>query len=171
MLNDFLIALSIPPINGIHPFLVHLPLGLAPAIFLLSACLAITRSHLRGIEISVAILLLLITVGTYFTMETGEIAEKAVKIHGAAHHTLELHEKWAKRAFWLYLGTSIIFLPLLTFFRKRFGRFFPTAYFVLSTALLAGVLTLSMVGHFGGRLVHIHGIQAPIERGVSPVAE
>ncbi len=168
----------IPPWDGLHPIIVHFPIGLlmaAPVLVILSLVL---RRHERGIGIAALTLMVLGTVGAAVAVATGEAAEELVDRTDAIAGVLEQHSELAETARGIFIGLTVLYalLLLLPVLVMRFAkRDLPRSAQYAATALFlvlygVGALVLSNVGHLGGRLVHEYGVRAMIVPDGAPAA-
>lgn len=165
---------SLPPWDGLHPVMVHLPLGaLAVAPILLIAAMLIPKLS-KGLAWSGMIVIAIGTLGTVLAVATGEASSDApaFAIPQAAEAVLENHEEMgeATRTIFLVLAaTLLVGLGLWTALGKRVKRWmFCAGMGAYLLAYSAGMLALANTGHEGGRLVHEFGVRANIDAGSGP---
>lgn len=158
---------ELPPIpgwDGLHPLIVHLPIGLllaAPVLIILGM---IFRDGRRLFSIAALVVMLMGTVGAHVAVETGEAAAELVERTPQVSAVLERHQELAEttRTFFTILTAvfaAILLVPLLLRKQPRRGVFV-----VVNLAFLvvyAGAAAfLADTGHHGGRLVHELGVHA-----------
>lgn len=139
----------------LHPAIVHVPIGLAVVMPLVTAglALALSRGWLPKRAWAVAVALqALVVAGGFVAMETGEDEEETVEAV-VAERLIEEHEERAELFLWsagITLAVSAVGLAV--------GPQ-TVASIALATTVAAGV-TLALgyrVGHSGGELVFKHG--------------
>jgi uncharacterized membrane protein len=156
----------LPRYDGLHPLVVHLPLGLlmfAPVLVLASLAL---RAHRTGLAIGALLLVMAGTCGAWVAVSTGEAA-KEIAERGATdvvEDAMEEHEEAAERAAWAFTALALAYaalvgVPLLR--RRELPRRLDLALHAAFLAAYAGgAALLSDAGHRGGLLVHAHGVRA-----------
>jgi uncharacterized membrane protein len=165
----------IPTLDGLHPLVVHMPIGLllvVPVFIVLGAALSPFRG--RPFLWAGLILMALGTASTFVAVESGEAAGKLVERTPAINAVLQHHEQLAERTEITFTILTIVFAALLTapmLFRGEQTRAFSTiAPLVFLVFYLAGTVVLINTGHNGGRLVHEYGVQAIVGPSSSPPA-
>jgi uncharacterized membrane protein len=157
----------LPPWEGMHPLLVHLPIGLlftAPLPALLGLILPGRRRLFAALTFAVT---LLGTAGVMGAVLSGEAAEEWVDRQGletpAVHETLEEHEELAETSRTTFLVLTFLFAGVVIAHGKGklSGAGAVLAQMVLVAGTIAGAVLLANTAHQGGQLVHRHGIQAP----------
>ncbi len=154
----------------IHPALVHLPLGLAFILPLVTVL--VLASMLRARRFSVAgwalvvVLQGLLLAGGLAAQATGEREEDRVGT-AASKVPIEQHERAAVQFLWI-AGAALI--PSVLTLLVPWPR---------TRATLAGASALAMVvvlglavrtGHAGGELVYVHGVIRPVTAPSAPTA-
>ncbi len=158
---------QLPPVpswDGLHPLIIHFPIGLllvAPLFILIGAAL---RPRLaRTFLVAAFILMFLGTASTFIAVETGEAAGKLATRTPEINRILQHHEQLAERtrATFMVLTTIFAALVAMPWIVKRDTRWFTTAlplvflfFYGFATVLLANT------AHNGGRLVHEFGVSA-----------
>jgi uncharacterized membrane protein len=167
----------LPPWEGMHPLLIHLPIGLA-LVAPLPALLALVMPSRRHAFLSITLAVVLIaTVGALVAVLSGEAAEESVEDRGletpAVHHTLEEHEEHAET-----VRTALLILSFVTagvVIGGRKGKLAGAPGAIASAVLLLGtlavILLVAQTAHYGGELVHYHGIRAPLGPSVDAPAD
>ena len=102
----------LPPWEGAHPLLVHLPIGLLAAAPL-PALLALLMPARRVLLVFLTFFVLLLgTAGVLGAVLSGEAAEESVERRGletaAVHDTLEEHEELAETTRIVYLVLTLV---------------------------------------------------------------
>jgi uncharacterized membrane protein len=155
----------LPTWDGLHPLIIHFPIGLllvAPLFVLLGAIVEPRRGRMFLIA---ALLMLILGTGAIFVaVETGEAAAKLADRSPEISAVLEQHEGLAERTKLIFSVLTfalavIIFLPGIL--KREFPR---AAYVAMPIVFLflyaGGMLLLSNTAHNGGRLVHEFGVHA-----------
>ena len=151
--------------GGLHPLVVHFPIALlfvAPLFLLLGIMI---EKLLKPFYICALILMLLGTAGIFLAVSSGNSSAEALPGDPAIAATLEAHVRFAEQAQLNFSVLAILFLlyiisPKLT--QKRFGKLDRVAG---SIFLIIYVFNLPLVfnaAHYGGTLVHRHGIKSTL---------
>lgn len=167
----------LPPLEGMHPLVVHLPLGLlmaAPVLVVLSVLFA---KHARGFAWAALTMLALGTGGAVAAKYTGEAAEEVAEAQldasGVGDDPLHEHEEAAERAVLAFavltaLYAAVVVAPVVR--RKEWSR---PVHLGLNAGVLAlwavAALLLANAGHLGGLLVHKYGVRAPTAESTGAV--
>lgn len=159
---------SLPAWDGLHPVMVHLPLGaLAVAPILLVAAMLIPKLS-KGFAWSGMIVVAIGTLGAVLAVATGDAASDApaFAIPQAAEAVLENHEEMGeatRTVFLILAATLFVGLGVWTALGKRAKRWmFCAGMGAYLIAYSLGMLALANTGHEGGRLVHEFGVRAQI---------
>ncbi len=154
----------IPTLDGLHPLIVHFPIGLllvAPVFVFLAL---VWRKYGRALMISALVLMLLGTAATYVSVSTGKAAGKLAERSPEVNVVLEHHEELAERTRLVFTVLTVVFAGLLggpVVLRRELARGPAVALGVLFLAVYAaGALVLASTAHNGGRLVHELGVHA-----------
>ena len=162
----------IPPWDGAHPILVHLPLGALPVAGLLALCAMLSVKSRRAWAGATFLALAFGTLGTVLAAMSGEATEQAVEIPAAADRVFSEHEHLAEFTRNMFLVTSggyVLVLGCALIWKERFKRgMWIGAHIVFLGLFGYAFLNLANTGHLGGRLVHQYGVRAPI--GAEPDA-
>ncbi|BDU68669.1 hypothetical protein GETHOR_07700 [Geothrix oryzae] len=157
-----------PPLNHLHPAIVHFPIALlatAPLLFVLGGLWPAQR---RGIHASALLLLLLGLLGALAALATGEAAENLAHRTPELRAALDQHQisaQWTVAIFGCLAATWLGYLGLVRF--RRWSLTPGVARFLFLLWLLVsalGVAALLRTGHQGGHMVHdlhTHGGEAP----------
>jgi hypothetical protein len=158
----------LPPWEGAHPLLVHLPIGLL-AVAPLPALLALLMPARRVLLVFLTFFVLLLgTAGVLGAVLSGEAAEESVERRGletaAVHDTLEEHEELAETTRIVYVVLTLVAGGIAIGGRKGklAGAAGTGAGAVLLAGTLGGLAVLANTADHGGQLVHRHGIHAPL---------
>ncbi len=155
---------SWPGWDGLHPLVIHFPIGLlmvAPLFLLLAV---IGRKHSIGFAWSAFVLLLLGTTAAFVAVSTGQAAAELAERSDAINTVVMRHEALAEQTRSVFAGITALYgvLLVLPVFVKRLGR--PAYRTVVSGLMLfvvlAGSLLLVGTAHQGGILVHKLGVHA-----------
>jgi len=150
---------SLRSVAELHPFAVHLPIGLVLIYPFLELAAAISRR--REVAVVALSLLGLAVISSLVASTTGEAAYDAAVDAGYTHGLLESHEDWAEQLPWLLIGLAGLrgYLAMKTSFGPWVGA-----------ALGLGVLGFTLqVGRTGGELVYEHGVG--VKPGAGPTLE
>ena len=168
--------LELPPMpawDGLHPLVIHMPIGLllvVPIFILIGALLPSSKG--RPFLLGSLILMTLGTVSAYVAIETGEAAGKLVERTPEISAVLQRHEALGERTLLIFSTLTVMFAAIL--FLPSALRRNPTRTYSLLAPLvflgfyLAGTIVLVNTGHNGGRLVHEFGVQAIVAPSPSP---
>lgn len=155
------------PTLPLHPAIVHLPLGLAFVLPLVTAglALAVWRRRLPRTAFAVVAGLQLVLVGSGFAaMALGDREEDQVE-RVVAEEVIEHHEERAEAFVWTAVAVLAFSVALLVVP--------PGAVTALSAAVVLGTLAVAglgvLTGHAGGQIVYLHG-GASAFRGGAPAA-
>lgn len=163
----------LPPLEGLHPIVVHFPIALALVAPALVIVAILARRHRAAWLAAAALILGLGVAGAFAATFTGEATEEAVTIPDAAQAVLHDHEETAELARNLLLGVwAVLVVALAVVWRggERTKRAVGFAL-VLWLGLWGGsAVVLANAAHEGGRLVHEFGVRAPLAAVVTPAA-
>lgn len=158
---------TLPPLEGMHPLVVHFPLGLL-MIAWVPMLLCVLDKKRRPKWIHTALTLLLI--GTIFTFAAVFTGEEAEHIIGSTSQLIEdavhEHEETAESARNFFILTTVLF-AFAAIARKQLAGSKKKPVMIVLGILIAisyalGALALTNAGHQGGVLVHHHNILAPL---------
>jgi uncharacterized membrane protein len=157
-----------PDWANLHPIVVHLPIGIlaiTPALVLATLLL---RPWRKGLALATLLALVAGAGAAWLAAESGEAAaqliEKQAKSDEALEATLEKHEEMAEQCLWIFAVLAAAYAvavagPLLL--RGATPGKVLVGVQVVFLLLLVGALTrLAWTGHYGGLLVHKHGVHA-----------
>ncbi|PIW62133.1 MAG: hypothetical protein COW13_02885 [Candidatus Omnitrophica bacterium CG12_big_fil_rev_8_21_14_0_65_50_5] len=148
-----------------HPLLVHFPLGALTTTFVLVFLGAIIPSRRKAFLTSALILVILGIIGLWVTLEAGESAAEMISkrsLTSEALHDLNDHSELAEKTMVGFAAFSVIFIFYLCF-ESRFPRVLQNLFPALLVVIYAGLLVfLTLTGHYGGKLVHKHGLHTPM---------
>ncbi len=158
---------SIPPIEGLHPVVVHFTIGLLLSAWvpMLLGSVDVKRRH--GWFLSGLMMLILGTLFSFASVFTGEAAERVtVATSEVVEQAIHEHAELAEFSRLLFVGVLVIYTSAMILYskvaeskKKRMGII--GAVLVVSSYAISS-LALANAGHQGGLLVHVHGIHAPV---------
>ena len=159
---------QLPPVpawDGLHPLIIHFPIGLllvAP-LFILIGAIAGAKSG-RGYLWAALILMALGTASVFVAVETGEAAGKLAERTPEINAVLEHHEKLAERTRLTFsvltAGFALALLAAQAIPRLRSRAFLTAISVIVLAGYVFGALVLTDTAHNGGRLVHEFGVKA-----------
>ncbi len=164
----------VPAWDGLHPLIIHFPIGLllvAP-LFLILGAIGGPRWG-RSFLWAALLLMVLGTAAVFVAIETGEAAGKLAERSAEVNPVLEHHEELAEQTrltFSILTGAFAILMLATALLPRLRSRLFLTAapLVVLLFYGFAAVL-LSDTAHNGGRLVHEFGVKALVAGDGQPV--
>jgi uncharacterized membrane protein len=150
--------------GSLHPFMVHFPIVLlliAP-LFVLAACIWFYRwRSLLGLALAT---MLLGAITMFLAVSTGNIAAEPLEIGKEVVATLNDHVVLAERAqrnFAALTAALLLYFALRIFRFKDRGRLLQTVTLLLYLLVYAwNIVILLNAAHYGGKLVHDHGIHS-----------
>lgn len=159
----------LPPWEGMHPLIVHLPIGIlfvAPVLLLMAI---FWRNQRFPLTVAAFVLVALGAGAAFLAAASGEAGEDAAEAVPAASAALERHEELADTTKLVFAGLAVL-LAVIAFGPRLLRRAVPPG--VQTIALVAflllyagGMLLLAKTGHEGGQLVHQYGVRAPTAAG------
>ena len=160
--------LQLPPVpswDGLHPLIIHFPIGLlliAPLFVLIGALMPPPRG--RAFHLAALILMLLGTISIFVAVESGEAAGKLAERTPQINAVLERHSGLAETTLYIFTALTLGFaavLALARVLRRESTRLAATVLpLVFLVAYGVGALFLVNTAHNGGRLVHEFGVKA-----------
>lgn len=159
---------SAPPYEGMHPIIVHFPIGLLLAAPLFLVLAMVWKGQSRGFLLSTLILCLAGTGMMLLAQNSGEAAERAAEgvLSGSpgAAATLNRHEDLAEvtqRLFYALCGVLAAATIVYWRFHERASASLRIIGGAILLVLYAGpALALVNAAALGGALVHEHGVLA-----------
>lgn len=162
----------LPPVEGLHPLLVHLPLGVLAVVPVFILIAGLWASRRREFILAALVLVTIGTIGTMAAAWSGEAAEHVVPkdpgLRAAVHHHEELAETARNLFFVATVGLAAATVTAWHY-HGRLRRPIALAGTVVLLALYTlPLLALANAGHAGAVLVHGLGIRAPLEAADLP---
>jgi uncharacterized membrane protein len=158
-----------PGWDGLHPLIVHFPIGLLLVAPLFIVLAAIRPARATCFGVSALILLALGTLAAFVAVETGEAAAELATRTEAINAAIERHADLAELTRNVFAGLTLLYAVLLAL--PRFVKKLATPASVVAThavflvLLAGGDLVLANAAHRGGLLVHKFGVQAIVAPG------
>ncbi len=157
--------IKLPGWEGLHPLLVHFPIGLLVILPLLLLLSIVIKEQNKCFTNASLIILIVGTIGAMLSVATGLAAMEVAKITEEAKEILNKHESLAAICRNLYMSLTVFYAIFVYYANKNIMK--PS----LKTALqiifivysLLGIWFLINTGHYGARLVHEFGIHAIIK--------
>jgi len=158
-------APPIPPMDALHPLVIHFPIALlfvAPLIIIVGLLLRPKQG--RPYLFAALLLMVLGTAGAYLAVASGEAAAQLAERGGAVDVLLETHEEMAETVRIVFTSLTVVFAAILlipSLMKRSLSRGVTTALTVVFLGFYgAGALILANTAHAGGRLVHEQGVTA-----------
>ena len=149
--------------GSLHPLIIHFPLVLlciAPAFILLGI---IYVKSLRAFCLCSLLLLWLGTAAIFLAVETGEAASKHLNPNSETMDTLITHANLADQSRLIFIVLTILWTLYVAFLLPPSGPVVGIRRGLLALFLLGyfyGLVFLLSTAHYGGKLVHHHGIHS-----------
>lgn len=150
---------------NIHPLIVHFPIALLTLYSLLELASLGWRAWTKKLETTKIFLLWIGTIGAFFSLQSGELAEEFRQLKGS--ELVHTHEEFAEKAYSTYITLSIYYLVIRAMHAGYLSRL-PSKINTLLTRILAysrikrivalwaalwlGLLTIT--GALGGAITH-----------------
>ena len=163
----------LPPYEGLHPLVVHFPIGILLIAWLPMLIALIDKKRRHTWFASAAMLLIVGTTACFAATITGEAADEIIgattdQVSTAIHE----HEETAETARNLFIAATIVFLAVWITGAKISDKKKPMVAVAGGALVVASyvvaALALANAGHLGGLLVHEYGIQAPVNASELP---
>lgn len=162
----------LPPYEGMHPLVVHYPIGLLMSLPIFVVLAAAWKRQTRVVLTVALVMCALGVAAAFLATTTGEAAEKFAKGVPGADKTLHEHEELAEFARNLFVCVGVV-LAAMTIAAWKLGdrlraahRWIGVVLFLLVHGFAASVL--ANAAHEGGKLVHVHGVKAPMTLEAAP---
>jgi len=159
-------------LGSLHPVVVHIPIGLlliAPLFIVLGLIFHKSTKTLYFCALS---LLVIGTLSVFLAVITGEKASELVKPNPDVVVTLERHDHLAERMRTNFSILTSIFMAYLLFhspLTKRFSLKIHQTILILFLIIYAyNLILLVDTAHYGGKLVHYHGITSQLYSDSNP---
>lgn len=151
-----------PPFEGMHPLVVHLPIGVLVLIPLFILLAVVFKQNSKTFTITTSILTWIGTVGAIVAVITGHAAYELAPRSAEINAVLIKHMQLAELTRNLFIIFSVLY-TLFTYFVIK-DKVKPSLTFILQLVFLlfAGISILILInaGHLGAELVHKHGVQS-----------
>jgi uncharacterized membrane protein len=156
-----------PPFEGLHPIVVHFPIGILLIAWLPMLIGLVDRKRRNTWFASAAMLLVVGTIAAFAAVLTGEAAEDIVGATSqVVNEAIHEHEETAERARNLFLASTLIFLMVWGVYNKvaetKKPMILTSGTALVTIVYLFAVMALTNAGRQGGVLVHQHGLHAPL---------
>lgn len=157
---------QLAPWHGLHPVVVHVPIGLLLPVPVLIV-IGMLSGKLTSLRWATFLLLLGGTLAMFVAVNSGNAAGEYASVDEVSEPIMLEHQQLAQSTCWFYVVACALYLLVLA--GPVLGAWAnSTGYWVVMHLLLLAVLGISQillanVGHLGGELVHIHGITAELE--------
>jgi uncharacterized membrane protein len=169
---------QLPPMpswDGLHPLIVHFPIGLLMAAPVLLVLGMIFQDGRRLFSIAALVIMIMGTAAAYVAVETGEAAAELAVRTPQVSAVLERHEQLAETTRTLFTILTVVFAAILfvpALVRKEFRRsIFVLLNVVFLVVYAAAAVYVADTGHNGGRLVHELGVRALMAPSPLPPAK
>jgi len=164
---------ALPPYEGLHPLVVHFPIGILLIAWLPMVIGLIDKKRRSGWLASAGLLLIVGTVAAFAAVLTGEAADEiVVSTSDAMKRAVHEHEEAAEFARNLFILVTVLFIAVWVaaskVAEKKRAMVASIGGVLVAIAYSYGAFTLANAGHLGGLLVHHYGIHAPMNAGELP---
>ena len=168
---------SPPPIEGMHPLVVHFPIALLLVTPLLVVIGLSTKRCTMAWWGAAAVVMVLGTIGAWAATITGEASEKAGMVatamavqpdaSKAIMDTVEAHSGLAESARNIFTAITVLFTLFVLFSLVSKREMSRVAAVVIALVFIAlwslGALKIVQAGHLGATLVHKYQVTVPVE--------
>lgn len=162
----------LPPSDGLHPLVVHFPIALLLSVPVFIVAAMAWKSQSKGMLLAALMLAAMGTVFAALAVTTGEATERHAEAIPAAKSTLERHEDLAELARNLSIGFTAVLAAATVVYVSRAERTSRRVRLiggcVLLLLALGPAVVIANAAHEGGRLVHVHGVHAPVGGSKGP---
>lgn len=149
---------------NVHPIIVHFPIACLMLYCMLEIAYCLfPKSRLQKLETTKLFLLRVGTVGTFFALQSGEVAEELAWGRSDLTHT---HEEFAEKTYSLFLVLSIIRLLFVVHTQQMRTRVVPTSIthfigrlrawratkWIIALGAVAGIVLLTITWALGGAI-------------------
>ncbi len=166
-----------PPVEGLHPLIVHFPI----ALLLVAPVLVVLGLSTKRCTIAwwgaAAVILILGTLGAWAATMSGEASEKAGLVAAAMaaqpdvskviDDTLETHSSLAESARNIFTAITALFSLFVIFAlvsKREMSRVAAVVIALIFVALWSlGAIKIAQAGHLGATLVHKYHVTVPVE--------
>ncbi len=158
---------TLPPFPGMHPLVVHLPIGLLAVVPLFLFMGLLSRKQRACFCLAALVLMLLGAAGTWVAVASGQAAFRVAAANATVLPVVLRHEDFGENTRLIFTLLALLYAGVLaagTVQQKRGKPFSPRTVFLVQVAFLlvylAGVLVLVKTGDLGAHLVHQYGLRA-----------
>lgn len=157
--------IKLPGWEGMHPMVVHFPIGLLVILPLLLLLSLVIKEQNKCFTNASLIILIIGTVGTMLSVATGLATMEVAKITEEAKEIINKHESLAAISRNLYMSFSVFYAIFVYYTNKNIMKpsLKATLQIIFIVYSILGIWFLVNTGHYGARLVHEFGIHAPIK--------
>jgi uncharacterized membrane protein len=154
----------IPSWEGLHPLVIHFPIGLLAIVPVFVVLALIWKAHRDAFLLAALLTSLGGLKAMYIAILTGRAAAEVADITPEIMETIERHSALAKMAFQaclfytIALGLVFVVAMFVRPFWKRRTEYIVGA--ILLAGWAAGYGLISLAGHQGGTLVHKYGVHS-----------
>lgn len=152
--------------GSLHPIIVHFPVALLFVAPLFIALGLISPKSRKTFYICALILMLLGTTGVFFAISTGDSAAEALHVNPAISATLNTHVRFAEQSrlsFSILSGVFLLYAVFLSkLIQKCHSKIHLAAIWIFLIIYAFNLIFLFNAAHYGGRLVHEHGIKSSL---------
>ena len=149
----------------LHPLIIHFPLVL---LLIVPPFIVLGMINVKSLRVFCLCSLFLLWLGTaaiFLAIETGEAASKHLNPNSETMDTLITHASLADQSRLIFIVLTILWTLYVVFLLPKSGPIVGTRLGLLFLFLLGylyGLAFLFNTAHYGGKLVHHHGIHSPL---------
>lgn len=157
--------IKFPGWEGMHPMIVHFPIGLLVILPLLLLLSLVIKEQNKCFTNASLIILIIGTLGTMLSVATGLASMEVAKITEEAKEIINKHESLAAICRNLYMSFTVFYAIFVYYTNKNIMKpsLKATLQIIFIVYSLLGIWFLVNTGHYGARLVHEFGVHALIK--------